>query len=668
MIAALHSVAFSSPGGNGCFAGWRYTPLMSLAFPSRWVATLLPNLGRCRLLSGAGGGAGSCSVDGAVAPSRPGLPPAPEETPLLPSWLPGRLRLSLQGGPPGVQAAPLPGFPKEAQLATATISLWTVVGAVQAMERAVEVHALQLLSLEQRSGLAEKRFTACEKALAELGSRLESRWAVLGTLLQEYGQLQRRLENMESLLKNWNFWVLRAPVGSSAEAAQGSDVLEETSSHFSHEEWEDLQGWQKELYRNVVEGNCESLISLDFAVSKLESLSCRGEPPCGLAQAASRAPQEPPARNPAEPSAPRTERSSWVQPQDGPCAGKEAQEHSGGTYDYYTVSKLDPLPGDREEDPACTPFQTDLGPQADTVSVGQKPAEDGGLLPIEDHQGEDPANVPLLLLFPGGSVAPICSGTIGESQPLSSLQGACLGSRAGGKDPGSPATGAEATGDRPHSCLECGKTFSLLLSLQIHQMNHQKKKRQEGTCCGFAFGCPSELVRHKTIHPRERPHKCPICGKGFVRKQHLIPHLRLHTGERPYPCAECGKDFTCKHHLLEHQRTHTGERPYACAECGKTFRRKKSLKDHLPTHGPEQGQTDSARDLPDKPQNDTALGGQSARQQKATLPPAPKGGRLAVPARCSKPRTGQREPLGPVVLAGPSGSCSWGFREGRGQR
>uniref|UniRef100_A0ACB8FWM5 Uncharacterized protein n=1 Tax=Sphaerodactylus townsendi TaxID=933632 RepID=A0ACB8FWM5_9SAUR len=38
----------------------------------------------------------------------------------------------------------------------------------------------------------------------------------------------------------------------------------------------------------------------------------------------------------------------------------------------YTVSKLDGLPRDGEGVPTCRPFQTDLEPEADTVSVVQK--------------------------------------------------------------------------------------------------------------------------------------------------------------------------------------------------------------------------------------------------------------------------------------------------------
>uniref|UniRef100_A0A8C5U259 KRAB domain-containing protein n=1 Tax=Malurus cyaneus samueli TaxID=2593467 RepID=A0A8C5U259_9PASS len=140
---------------------------------------------------------------------------------------------------------------REAQLHSAEASLWTVVATVQAMERKIDLLATRLLSLEGRSGTAEKKLLDCEKTAMEFGNQLESKWAVLGTLIQEYGLLQRRLENVENLLKNRNFWVLRLPPGPRGEVPK-----------VESEEWKNLEEWQKELYNNLVKENYEALLSL----------------------------------------------------------------------------------------------------------------------------------------------------------------------------------------------------------------------------------------------------------------------------------------------------------------------------------------------------------------------------------------------------------------------
>ncbi|XP_043942410.1 zinc finger protein 92 homolog isoform X2 [Protopterus annectens] len=139
-------------------------------------------------------------------------------------------------------------------------------------------------------------------------------------------------------------------------------------------------------------------------------------------------------------------------------------------------------------------------------------------------------------------------------------------------------------GARPYECPECNKCFRQRYSLVEHERTHSGNRPYKCPECSKCFKQRSHLIQHKRTHTQERPHKCLECNKCFRQRHSLVDHERTHSGDRPYKCPECNKCFKQGSHLIEHKRIHTQERPYRCPECNTCFRQMSTLVKHEKTH------------------------------------------------------------------------------------
>lgn len=159
----------------------------------------------------------------------------------------------------------------------------------------------------------------------------------------------------------------------------------------------------------------------------------------------------------------------------------------------------------------------------------------------------------------------------------------------GSAGPSGMVTAAAPTADRPHHCIECGKTFRLISSLKKHIRIHTGEKPYPCGVCGRRFRESGALKTHLRIHTGEKPYSCSECGNCFRHLDGLRKHRRTHTGEKPYVCGICGKRLSRLQHLKHHQLIHTGERPCCCPYCNRTFKEPAALRKHVRTHRDEGG-------------------------------------------------------------------------------
>ncbi|XP_053115662.1 zinc finger protein 282-like isoform X8 [Hemicordylus capensis] len=580
-------------------------------------------------------GWGACAVGGPQPLSWPSCllpppPPASSEPPPVPSrgWAQQAMECDAESRPllPFQSLVnPKQSAVQETQGQTSETSMWAAVAAIQAVDKTVDTHTMRLLRLEGRIGLVEKKLAGCQKTTTDIENQLESKWAALGILIDEYRQLQRRLENVENLLKNRNFWILRFPPSVKGETPKVPVTFDDVSVHFNEQEWGDLDELQKELYKTVMKSNYETLVSLDYAIAKPEILTQieQGDDLCEKGPGDSERSSIPVDHGTDFPVAP-VDVSSWLKQEveEPPCGDvrppEETRELSDGSHIGSSVDAMDVSswikeeveevcfgPGDCHEGDlnhngsleyrtVTVEEGTLAGPQEgpcaqESMFLGEGPSTEHEITVQLEEDGDDVK--PFSLRRSSRRTSSCSLGTDPAFGPQPSIGAQPIKERLEGllKRPHSSSDSEKRSPQKqpmlshgeavehPHKCVECHQSF-----------DSEEQPTSDGLHPATCPSCKQRLRRKLSSFAHvgdTQPFACITCGATFSQWALQLAHQKKHQRVWKHFCDDCGAGLETSQELTQHWKAHDNVgRAYRCASCQWNFLSFSELVDHRRTH------------------------------------------------------------------------------------